>query len=160
MEIKYETARHAVCCLLMNREGLILAISRLRRGPAGDVVADREKWGMPGGKVENNESLDVAVVRETYEETGYVIAAPQSVYTAFVPGESNFICTTFVAHVVAQAPDAPRSIPYEGDVEWVHPRVLAVGPYGDYNRALFDHLNIQWRTQEEVVMEEFHKILR
>lgn len=135
MNAKYETARHAVCCLLMRESGEILAISR------GD---DTNEWGMPGGKVEPNESLEVAVVRETYEETGVVIAAPQSVYTAFVPGESNFICTTFVAHIVAQAPDAPRSVPYEGEVGWAHPAVLARGPFGEYNRALFDHLNIQY----------------
>lgn len=128
---EYETARHAVCCLLMNREGRILAITRLKK----DGEADLDRWGMPGGKVESHESLDVAVVRETFEETGFVIAAPQSVYTAFVPGESNFICTTFVAHIVAKTPDAPRSIPYEGDVAWVEPHVLATGPYAQYNQA-------------------------
>lgn len=133
--VKYRETRHAVCCLLMNDEGNILAISR---------GSDTDSWGMPGGKVEPNESLDVAVVRETFEETGYVIAAPQSVYTAFVPGESNFICTTFIAHVAAQTPDAPRSHPYEGEVRWVDPRVLSVGPFARYNRALFDHLNIWW----------------
>jgi len=133
--VKYETARHAVCCLLVNGEGNILAISRGK---------DTTQWGMPGGKVETNESLDVAVVRETYEETGYVIASPQSVYTAFVPGESNFICTTFIAHVAAQAPDAPRSSPFEGEVKWVHPAILARGPYAKYNSALFEHLNIRF----------------
>jgi 8-oxo-dGTP pyrophosphatase MutT (NUDIX family) len=144
MTLQYEPARHAVCCLLMNREGDLLAISRLKPGPDGPV-ADHARWGMPGGKVESNEPLDVAVVRETYEETGFVIAAPQSVYTAFVPGETNFICTTFVAHVVAQAPDAPRSIPFEGDVAWVKPSVLATGPFAEYNQALFEHLNIRWQ---------------
>jgi 8-oxo-dGTP pyrophosphatase MutT (NUDIX family) len=137
--IKYETARHAVCCLLMNNKGKILAISR------GD---DTTKWGMPGGKVELNENLDVAVVRETFEETGYVIAAPQSVYTAFVPGKSNFICTTFIAQVAAQTPDAPRSHPFAGKVAWVPPGVLATGPFAQYNRALFDHLNIRWNRSE------------
>jgi 8-oxo-dGTP pyrophosphatase MutT (NUDIX family) len=144
MDLKYDPARHAVCCLLMNQDGDILAISRLKVGPADQPVADHDRWGMPGGKVESNESLDVAVVRETYEETGFVIAAPQSVYTAFVPGESNFICTTFVAHIVAQAPDAPRSVPFEGDVAWVSPAVLAAGPFAEYNQALFEHLNIRW----------------
>lgn len=159
MTIEYETARHAVCCLLMNREGNILAITRLKRSADGGVEADHAKWGMPGGKVESNESLDVAVVREMYEETGFVIAAPQSVYTAFVPGERNFICTTFIGIVVAQAPDAPRSVPFEGDVAWVHPRVLATGPYADYNQALFDHLNIHWRTSAEIVAEELSQVV-
>jgi len=136
MTTKYETARYAVCCLLMNQENEVLAISR------GE---DRKKWGMPGGKVENNESLHVAVVRETFEETGIVIADPQSVYTAFVPGESNFICMTFIASV-AFMPANFKSEPFEGYVEWVHPAVVAAGPFAKYNSALFEHLNIPWQS--------------
>jgi ADP-ribose pyrophosphatase YjhB (NUDIX family) len=132
MTTKYETARYAVCCLLMNQDNKILAISR------GE---DRESWGLPGGKVENNESLHVAVVRETFEETGIVIADPQSVYTAFVPGRSNFICTTFIASV-AHMPEVLKSEPFEGYVEWVSPQVLMQEPYAKYNTALFEHLNI------------------
>jgi 8-oxo-dGTP diphosphatase len=147
---QYETARHAVCCLLMNDDGQVLAISRGK---------DTTKWGMPGGKVEPNESLDVAVVRETFEETGLVIAAPQSVYTAFVPGETNFICTTFIAHVAAKAPDAPRSHPFEGEVRWVDPNVLANGPFAEYNRALYDHLNIPWRSPDGDRLRKLREVL-
>jgi len=147
MSDQYEVARQAVCCLLMNEKGEVLAISRMKSKNEPDL----EQWGLPGGKVENNESLDVALVREMYEETGYVIAAPQSVYTGFVPGETNFICTTFIGHIVAQAPDAPRSIPYEGEVAWVHPSVVATGPFADYNQALFQHLNIRWKLGYEVL---------
>jgi 8-oxo-dGTP pyrophosphatase MutT (NUDIX family) len=134
-----ESTRHAVCFLLMSKSGQVLAISR----------GDSHEWGLPGGKVEPNESLEVAVVREMFEETGYVVAAPQSVYTAFVPGETNFLCTTFIGHVVAQAPDAPRSLPFEGRVEWVDPAILTMStPFPDYNKALFDHLNIRWAGAE------------
>lgn len=136
MTSKYETARHAVCFLLVNQENQVLAISRGK---------DREKWGLPGGKVENNESLHVAVARETFEETGIVIADPQSVYTAFVPGRSNFICTTFIASV-AVMPKQFKSEPFEGYVEWLHPALLARGPFAEYNTALFQHLNIPWQN--------------
>ena len=132
MTTKYETARYAVCCLLMNQDNKVLAISRGK---------DKTKWGLPGGKVENNESLHVAVVRETFEETGIVIADPQSVYTAFVPGRSNFICTTFIASV-AVMPDKLKSEPFEGYVEWVDPATLCKGPFEKYNTALFEHVNI------------------
>ena len=145
MTIEYEMARHAVCCLMMGKNGRILAISR---------GIDTASWGMPGGKVEANESLDAAVIRETFEETGLVIADPQAIYTGFVPGESNFVCTTFIARVVAQSPDAPRSVPFEGVVKWVTPSTLAHdSPFTEYNRALFDHLNILWRHEDEMRVE-------
>jgi len=135
----FKVARHAVCFLLMNDDGLVLALSRGK---------DLGSWGMPGGKVEANESLNMALVRETYEETGFVVANPQAVYTAFVPGEINFICTTFIGQVVAAAEDAPRSWPFEGECKWVKPKVLVEGPFGDYNRSLFQEMNVDWRDQE------------
>jgi 8-oxo-dGTP diphosphatase len=35
--------------------------------------ADSNHWSMPGGKVEDAESLDQACVREVFEETGYTV---------------------------------------------------------------------------------------
>lgn len=134
MKTVYEPAHHAVCFLLIDGP-LILAISR----------GNSDAWGLPGGKVERGETLKSALVREVFEETGYVIADPEPVYTGLVPGEVNFICTTFIGRVVAQASDAPRSEPFEGHVTWKHPGVLVQkSPFARYNRALFDHLNIKW----------------
>lgn len=133
-KLSYKPARHAVCFLLVNDKKEVLAISRGK---------DKTMWGLPGGKVEPNEDLKTAVVREMYEETGYVVAAPEQVYTAMVPGTVNFICTAFIGKVVAEAPDAPRSLPYEGDVEWKKPDVLVTSsPFAEYNAALFLLFNI------------------
>ena len=125
-------AKHSVCFLLRDKEGKVLAISRMR---------DTTKWGLPGGSVEPHESLEVAVVREVFEETGFVIAQPVPIFTAFVRQK---ICTTFMGQVVGQTPDAPRSFPFEGEVRWLSPHVLVFGPYANYNRALFDHMNIPY----------------
>lgn len=134
---EYQVARHAVCFLCLNQNNEVLSISR------GD---DTDSWGLPGGKVESGETLKSALVREVFEETGYTIADPESVYTAFVPGEQNFVCTTFIARIVAQSEDAPRSVPFEGHVEWKPPVVLVKqSPFREYNRALFDHVNIRWK---------------
>lgn len=133
-QTEYQIVRHAVCYLLMNEKGEILSISR---------GSDTSQWGLPGGKVEDGEDLKAAIVREMYEETGYVIANPEPVYTAFVPGEDNFICTTFIGNVVAQASDALRSEPYEGEVAWKgREMLLRQSPFAVYNEALFVHLNL------------------
>jgi 8-oxo-dGTP pyrophosphatase MutT (NUDIX family) len=128
-----KTVKQAVCFFVMNDEGKILAISRGK---------DATIWGLPGGKVEPNESLESAVVREVFEETGYVIASPQSVFTSYVPSGNadgqNFMVTTFVANIVGGTPDAPRSLPYEGDVVWVNREILMFhSPFWNYNVDLF-----------------------
>lgn len=132
--LEYETTRHAVCFLHMNQKGELLAISR----------RNQDLWGLPGGKVEEGETLKSALVREVFEETGYVVADPEPVYTAFVPGEVHYICTTFIGRIVAQASNAPRSEPFEGHVKWKSPSALVrQSPFYQYNRSLFEHLNIK-----------------
>ena len=50
------------------RDGHLLLIRR--RIPEGDLL-----WALPGGKVEADESLEQAAVRETVEETGLTVKA-------------------------------------------------------------------------------------
>lgn len=163
-DIKLPTLiRKSVCCLLINPEGLVLAVSRTLPVPMGlekdyndvssynskDILVrpDRSKWGLPGGKVERfenfEEDLITAVTRETFEETGYIIANPVPVRTRVA---TTMQCTTFTANIASAVPDAPRSLPFEGDVEWVIPFVLCHNsPFSNYNRALFESLGMEWK---------------
>lgn len=50
----------AVCVLLYNNEGKVLAVSRKN---------DATQWGLPGGKVDPGESNREAAIREIFEET-------------------------------------------------------------------------------------------
>ena len=56
--------KYAVCALVLNSEGLILGVSR---------KDDHTAFGVPGGKVEDNETVVEALHREMLEETGYHI---------------------------------------------------------------------------------------
>lgn len=50
-----------VCCLIIQKEKVLLAQRPLQKAHGG-------YWEFPGGKKENNEQLDEALVRELYEE--------------------------------------------------------------------------------------------
>lgn len=62
--------RIAARILLLNNDNQLL------------LVANSEKlsWFTPGGRVEADESLEEAVIRETYEETGLTIKNPKLIY--------------------------------------------------------------------------------
>src|SRR4051812_16818528 len=84
--------KQACVMLILNKEGLILAISR-RNNPS--------KFGLPGGKCEENEQLFKAAVRETLEETSVRVGSCTPFYSAvelreFPEGE-DFNTTCFYA---------------------------------------------------------------
>ena len=59
----------AVRVLLTNQEGKILILKR-----STDSKTNPGKWELPGGKVNQDESFDHALIREVYEETNIKIA--------------------------------------------------------------------------------------
>lgn len=60
--------RGAVVCVIKDSQNRILLLSR-SFSPFG--------WGLPGGKIENGETLMTAVIREVKEETGIVLNADE-----------------------------------------------------------------------------------
>lgn len=72
--------REAAVMLIINKEGLILAISRRE---------DPEKFGLIGGKVEDNETAINAAIRETLEETGVKVYDCELIYTRVEPKHTN-----------------------------------------------------------------------
>jgi 8-oxo-dGTP diphosphatase len=59
----------SVRVLLINEEGKLLILKR-----STDSKTNPGKWEFPGGKVDQGESFDQALVREVYEETQLKIA--------------------------------------------------------------------------------------
>ncbi|QHC35452.1 NUDIX domain-containing protein [Komagataeibacter xylinus] len=55
---------------IIDEEGRILLLRRLRQPQAG-------YWGLPGGKVDANETTCQAMAREIEEEVGLIVKAPE-----------------------------------------------------------------------------------
>ncbi len=112
-------------CVLIIRDGLILAVSR---------KDDPNDFGLPGGKVDPNESFEQAAVRETMEETGCVL---ENLNKVFEDQDGDFKVVTFQADCLGE--------PYskeEGKVKWVHPDLLLAGSFGKYNKKLFAKIGL------------------
>ncbi|WP_100009848.1 NUDIX hydrolase [Lentibacillus sediminis] len=59
----------------MKRVDVVYAIIQNHLGQFLMVENEGKSWSLPGGAVEANETLEAAVVREVYEETGLSIEA-------------------------------------------------------------------------------------
>lgn len=77
---------------IVEREGDILLV-KLNYGPRDG------RWALPGGLVENDESPESAAIRETEEETGFVIELDGLLATYMRPGAPVLI-VTYRSHIV------------------------------------------------------------
>ena len=119
--------KRAVCGLLFHNNK-ILSVSR---------KSNHNDFNLFGGKLENGETWKQALIRECYEETGYNINIIPIYYEAMCDD-------TLVRTYVCIATDYSLEYP-EKDlavVKYLSPSELTSGIFGDYNKALFKHFNI------------------
>lgn len=113
--------------MLIVRDGLILAVSRRY---------DKSKFGLAGGKVDENETTKACAVRETEEETGVIVDECDSIFVRDEPRErpegEDFQAYCYYA---TKWHGEPRTIE-EGEVKWltVEEVCSTKAAFGDYNR--------------------------
>ncbi len=134
----FVTPRSAVCVLIENTQGQVLAVSRRH---------DASRWGYPGGKVDPGESNLTSVVRECQEEVGLTLdtAALEPLFSGLCPGkgpQDSFWVTTYLYK---------KALPEQGDLsaeegmllKWVRPEDLAQpgqSPFAGYNEQVLNAL--------------------
>lgn len=120
---------YSVVFLCINDEDYILAVTR---------KDDHSDWGMPGGKIENGETPEQAVIREIKEETGYDVVNPTFLFTE--KDENGRNCAVFIGNVMG---DISFNEPHL--VDWVIPiKLVQSKTYGEFNLGTFDKLKITY----------------
>jgi mutator protein MutT len=122
--------KQAVVALII-KDGLILSISRRH---------DKTIFGLPGGKVEDGETLEQALFREVQEETGVQVNRCIQVYQRVELGDGanavDFYSSTY--YVIDWSGEPCNS--EEGEVKWLTAEELTStkAAFGDYNRKMLN----------------------
>lgn len=119
--------KKAVCGLLFHNNK-ILSVSR---------KSNHNDFNLFGGKLENGETWEQALIRECYEETGYNISIIPVYYEAMCDD-------TLVRTYICVATDYSLEYPEKGMhiVKFLSPSALTSGSFSKYNSKLFKHFNI------------------
>jgi 8-oxo-dGTP pyrophosphatase MutT (NUDIX family) len=130
--------RKAVCVILKNSEGKILAVSR-KDNP--------NLFGLVGGKVDDaDNSLEDAIIRETLEETNLNIFNIKLLDTREhgVSEETLYEQNCFIADWSGEllSQEELNEKGETGIVKWVDKNILENGFFGEYNKIIFDKFNI------------------
>ena len=128
--------KRAVCALLSNENGDVLAVSR---------KTDPNALGLPGGKVDPYETDEFAIAREVLEETGLELdmstlrAVYQGPCLRTTPDGEDFDVITYTANWSGEINTTEKGI-----VQWVAPHVLVQPgqPFRWYNWEVFKRLGV------------------
>lgn len=101
-------------------DGKVLGVSR---------KTDPNDFGLPGGKVDEGETLYDAMVREVKEETGLTVLKAKPL---FFREDTDFVAVVYLVEQYY----GEISTEETGAVKWIDFEVLKQGSFGDYNTML------------------------
>jgi len=110
-------------------ENLFLGISR---------KTNLNDFGLIGGKIEEGETPDKALVREVKEETGLSVITSNIVYAKILDDKERIVLCYECE--VKELNDLSVTLG-EGVTKWVSRNELEAGSYGSFNKSLFEVLD-------------------
>ena len=119
----------AVCALIYGPNGGIIGVSRRN---------DHSMMGIIGGKVDDGETPEEALIRETFEETGLKITSYKKI---FERNDGEFETITYLCEAEGEISTENEIHDEKGLVKEVSWDELFSGPFGEYNRELYNFLN-------------------
>ena len=123
----------SVCVVVQNEAGLILGCTR---------KYDHSSWSLIGGKVNpEDETLEDAIIRETKEETGFDLVDLKYCYTdeCVIHNDEYKPCAVFTGNITGT-----KNITENILVDFVSPKKIVKGTFGDFNQCVFDYLHIKY----------------
>lgn len=124
----------------------LVTVGALVKGPSGRVLISKTTkwtglWGVPGGKVDWGESLEMALVREFREEVGLDLSnirfalLQETILDSQFYKEAHFVLVNYYAESTSE-----NVIPNEEIVEWewVTPQAAFDYPLNTYTRLLIE----------------------
>lgn len=120
----------AVCSLIMNGGTTVLCVTR---------KDNKSDWGLPGGKSDDNESPVDTAVRETAEETGYIIDVDEQDFFEDTCGD--FLVRTYKCGIISQDSTLIKK-DETGLVDFRPVGDLLASSFGEYNLKCFAYFKL------------------
>lgn len=124
--MKEEANLKTAACVLIEENGLFLSVSR---------KDDHEDFGLPGGKLDPNETFIQAAKREALEETGLLVHI--NPWNPFIFKDGDSFVITFEGSVIEKTNEVEEK--ETGVVKYATKEEICKGSFSEYNLAMFKH---------------------